>query len=218
MPRSYGKSPSAASGILAILVLGILGACGETGGNEGDEEAGPAGGAVTLWTDSTELFMEHPALIVGAPDKFAVHLTDITDYAPLRSGKLTLRFRPRDGGESLTVVQEVPRAPGIYGPSPKFTRSGIYDLTLLVDSPQARDSISVPGLRVYATGAEAPREEEGGESGISFLKEQQWKTPGFRTDFAKVGSLMESFALSGVIEPAAGRFARVSAPIGGLVD
>jgi len=173
---------------------------------------------VTLWTDSTELFMEHPALIVGIPDKFAVHLTDITDYAPLRSGKLTLRFRPRDGGEQLIVVQEVPRAPGIYGPSPEFKRPGIYDLTLLIDSPQARDSISVPGLRVYATGAEAPKEEEGGESGISFLKEQQWKTPGFRTDFAKVGSLMESFEVSGVIEPAAGRFARVSAPIGGLVD
>jgi hypothetical protein len=26
----------------------------------------PAGGAITQWTDSTELFMEHPALIVGA--------------------------------------------------------------------------------------------------------------------------------------------------------
>ena len=73
-----------------------------------------AGGAITLWTDSTELFMEHPALIVGAPDKFAVHLTDITDFAPLRSGKLTLRFTPRDGGAPLIVSQDTPRAP----PSP----------------------------------------------------------------------------------------------------
>ena len=117
----------------------------------------PAGGAITLWTDSTELFMEHPALIVGAPDKFAVHLTDLTDFAPLRSGRITLTFRPQGGGAPVVVVQETPRAPGIYGPAPTFTAAGTYDLTILVDSPQAKDSISVPGLRVYATAAEAPQ-------------------------------------------------------------
>ena len=178
----------------------------------------PAGGAITLWTDSTELFMEHPALIVGAPDKFAVHLTDLTDFAPLRSGRITLRFQPRDGGQPLVVTQDVPRAPGIYGPAPAFTRAGIYDLTLLVESPQARDSLTVPGLRVYARAEEAPREQEGAESGISFLKEQQWKTPDFRTAFATVGTVAATFDVSGTIEPAAGRFAEVTAPIGGLVD
>src|SRR5215207_11742143 len=111
--------------------------------------AEPAGGAITQWTDSTELFMEHPALIVGAPDKFAVHLTDLTDFAPLRSGRVTMTFRPRDGGAPVVVVQDAPRSPGIYGPAPTFTRPGVYDLTILVASPQARDSLTVPGLRVY---------------------------------------------------------------------
>jgi membrane fusion protein, heavy metal efflux system len=188
-----------------------------------DEKAGgtggePAGGAITLWTDSTELFMEHPALIVGAPDKFAVHLTDITDFAPLRSGKITLRFQPRNGGAPLIVTQDTPRSPGIYGPAPKFTQAGLYDLTLIVESPQARDSITVPDLRVYATAEEAPREQSGGESGIKFLKEQQWKTPGFRTAFATTGSVIGTFEASGVIEPAAGRYADVTAPVSGLVD
>jgi membrane fusion protein, heavy metal efflux system len=178
----------------------------------------PAGGAITLWTDSTELFMEHPALVVGAPDKFAVHLTDITDFAPLRSGKITLRFVPRGGGAPLVVTQDAPRSPGIYGPAPEFRSAGEYDLTLLVDSPQARDSITVPGLRVYATAAEAPREPGGAETGIRFLKEQQWKTPGFRTAFADSGAVVGAFEVTGVVEPAAGRYAEVTAPIGGLVD
>ena len=212
-PRPFHKA------LLSLLVTLSVVACGK-GGTDNDKEgaAEPAGGAITLWTDSTELFMEHPALIVGKPDKFAVHLTDVSDYAPLRSGRITLRFRSREGGPLIEVIQETPRAPGIYGPSPEFKRPGIYDLTLIVNSPQAKDSITIPGLRVYATEKEAPREEEGGSGGISFLKEQQWKTPGFRTDFARSGTIMESFEASGEIIPAAGRIAEVSAPIGGLID
>ncbi|MEO6447510.1 MAG: efflux RND transporter periplasmic adaptor subunit, partial [Gemmatimonadaceae bacterium] len=167
---------------------------------------------------STELFMEHPALIVGNRGVFAVHLTDVTDFAPLRSGPITLRFQPRSGGAPLEVVQEEPRAPGIYGPAPAFVNPGVYDLTIIVRSPQARDSISVPGLTVYATEAEAPREEAGGESGIRFLKEQQWKTPGFRTAFAAEGRVAETFVATGEVIAAGGRLAEVTAPIAGMVD
>ena len=207
----------------ATVVLGaaLLGACG--GERAGDasgaaDQAVPAGGAVTQWTDSTELFMEHPALIVGAPDKFAVHLTDLTDFAPLRSGKITLRFEPKGGGEPLVVTQEAPRSPGIYGPAPEFTRPGVYDLTIGVESPQARDVIRVPDLRVYPSAEEAPKEEGGEESGIPFLKEQQWKTPGLTTAFAATGRVTESFSASGQIVPAAGRLARLSAPVAGVVE
>lgn len=202
---------------LFFTALVILGGC--KGGGDGEEAAAePAGGAVTLWTDSTELFMEHPALIVGAPDKFAVHLTDLTDFAPLRSGRIELRFEPRDGGAPVVVTQDVPRAPGIYGPSPEFLRAGIYDLTIMVESPQARDTLHVSGLKVYHSAAEAPKEEGGSESGIPFLKEQQWKTPGFATVFATTGTVDASVSASGQIVPVAGRMARIAAPISGLVE
>src|SRR5215208_4148284 len=192
---------------MTIALVALVG-CSRGDGKDAVAGAEPAGGAVTLWTDSTELFMEHPALIVGAPDKFAVHLTDITDFAPLRSGRITLRFVPRDNaGEPLEVTQDAPRSPGIYGPAPEFKRPGIYDLTILVESPQARDSITVPALRVYGRAEEAPREEGGDAGGIAFLKEQQWKTEGFRTAFAMEGSVAASFEASGTVVPAAGRYA-----------
>lgn len=202
-----------------VLAFLMTAAC-RSGSTEdaGTAAAEPAGGVITRWTDSTELFMEHPALIVGAPDKFAVHLTDLTDFAPLRSGKITLRFTPRAGGAPLVVTQETPRSPGIYGPSPEFTRPGVYDLTILVESAQARDSIAVPGLTVYASAAEAPKKEGAEAPGIAFLKEQQWKTPGFATAFATGGSVSATVEASGEIIPAAGRYAQVSAPISGLVD
>jgi cobalt-zinc-cadmium efflux system membrane fusion protein len=203
--------------VLVVALMGIS-ACREKPA-DGVQSAGePAGGAITLWTDSTELFMEHPALIVGAPDKFAVHLTDITDFTPLRSGRITLRFQPRDGGAPLIVVQDTPRAPGIYGPSPTFAKAGIYDLMLLVNSPQAKDSIFVPSLRVYATAAQAPKDTGGTETGIRFLKEQQWKTPGFRTVFAVQGAISGSIDVPGQIVAAGARQAEVSAPITGLID
>lgn len=205
-----------AAGVMAIA---LLGGCRQE--NEHDSPAAggePAGGSVTLWTDSTELFMEHPALIVGVPDKFAVHLTDLTDFAPLRSGRVTLRFASKDGGEPVVVTQETPRAPGIYGPAPAFKRAGTYDLTIDVESSQARDSIKVQGLRVYASAAEAPKEEGRQADGISFLKEQQWKTPGFATAFATSGELLESFQATGEIVPAAGRMARISAPVAGVIE
>ena len=206
-------------GTLLSAAFVAFAACGQGDATDAKQTgAKPAGGAITLWTDSTELFMEHPALIVGAPDKFAVHLTDLTDFAPLRSGRITLTFRPRDGLAPVAVTQDAPRSPGIYGPAPVFARPGVYDLTIIVDSPQAKDSIAVPGLRVYANVAEAPKEEGGAESGIRFLKEQQWKTPGFATAFAVEGEVATSFEASGVIQPEAGRFAQVGAPVAGLID
>jgi hypothetical protein len=107
--------------VTVAVAAAALGACGKKTEAADPAGRGPAGGAVTLWTDSTELFMEHPALIVGAPDKFAVHLTDLTDFAPLRTGRVTLRFEPKGGGEPVVVRQDAPRSPGIYGPAPVFT-------------------------------------------------------------------------------------------------
>ncbi len=180
--------------------------------------AGPAGGAVTRWTDSTELFMEHPALIVGMPLTFAVHLTDVTDFAPLRSGQVTLRFRPQAGGALVVVTQDTPRLPGIYGPTATFTAPGLYHLTIIIRSPQDRDSLEVGEFRVHATAADAPSDEEEAAGEVVFLKEQQWKTPGFASVFAREGALDASMDVPATVVPAPGRVALVSAPISGLVD
>ena len=202
--------------IVLSALFALIAACSGGRGAERQMDE-PPGGAVTLWTDSTELFMEHPALIVGQPAKFAVHLTDVTDFAPLCSGRITLRFARRDGGEPITVIQDAPRMPGIFGPSVEFGHAGLYDLVIRVDSPQARDSLFVPGLRVFGKPGEVPA-DPGSDGGIPFLKEQQWKTSGFATTFATEGTVAETFDAPGEVVPAAGKMADVAAPIGGLVD
>src|SRR3990172_502202 len=127
--------------VATALLAALLGtSCARSGGESAGTE--PSGGSVTIWTDSTELFMEYPALVVARPARFAVHLTDLTDFAPLGSGSVTLHFVPRDGGEPTVVTQEGPRIAGIFGLRAEFGRPGVYDLVILVESPQAQDSIA----------------------------------------------------------------------------
>jgi len=195
--------------------VGLLAACGTA---EIMEQTVLPTTSVTIWTDSTELFMEHPALVVDEAARFAVHLTDHTDFRPLETGRVTLRLLPRGPGEPLEVVQDGPRAPGIFGHTVTPTRAGRYDLLLLVDSPQARDSIRVPDVPVYATVEEVPAEPEEASADISFLKEQQWKTPGFRTAPVVAGRMVASFDASGELIPAAGRVADVVAPVAAFLE
>jgi len=209
--------------IMTLAMVALLGVAGcehdAGGGHAAAEEDLPGGGSVTIWSDRTELFMEYPALLVGEPAKLLVHLTALSDFAPLRSGTLTLRFEPEGGGEAVEVVQDAPRSPGIYGPVVTLPRAGVWELALIIEGSQLEDRIVVPGLPVYAAAADLlPAVGAGGEEGIAFLKEQQWQAPGFRSAFAEEGSLPAGIEAPGEIVPAAGRYAEVSAPIAGLVD
>jgi membrane fusion protein, heavy metal efflux system len=204
---------------LASVLLVTFAACSDGDAQDRAEllESLP-GGSITLWTEKTELFMEHPALVVGMSGKFAVHLTSLSDFAPLRSGRITLRFEPEDKKGGFSVTQEEPRAPGIYGPAPSFPRSGVWNLSIHVESRQVKDVIEVPGLQVYARPEDVPAEVGEGAPGIAFLKEQQWKTPGFRTAFAASGSIEGSVPASGEITAAPGRLAEITAPVAGAID
>jgi RND family efflux transporter MFP subunit len=175
------------------------------------------GSSVTLWTEKTELFLEHPALIVGQEAAFAVHLSDLKDFKPVTSGKLTCVFKNATGGE-LMVVAEAPSYPGIFRPVPKFSEAGVYDLELRLEGQQVSDIIRVPNVRVFADEGEIPDEEESatGEELITFLKEQQWKID-FRTEPAQKRTLSGSVKAIGEILPKAQSHAEVPALVNGVI-
>ncbi len=173
--------------------------------------------SVTRWTDSTELFLEYPALIAGDAAKFAVHLTDLTDFVPLASGEVVLRLTPAAGGAPIEAAQTAPSSPGIFGPTLVPPAPGRYRMTVLVRSPQSVDSIGAGEVEVFASADDAP-EEAPTAAGIAFLKEQQWKTVGFHTGFALEGSMVGSVEVAAEIIPAAGRLATATAPLAGTVD
>lgn len=158
---------------VAVAVLLLFGCSGT---DEAPDTAELPGGSVTLWTDRSELFMEHPALIVGKASRFAVHLTWVSDFSPVTEGTLSLEFTSASGGRLSTGV-DAPSSPGIFRPTATFERPGGYSMRMIIRG-RSIDTIHVDAIPVYDSADEVQAEEEpsGGEQEIVFLKEQQWKT------------------------------------------
>ena len=173
--------------------------------------------SATLASGSLELFMEHPYLVQGEGAKFNVHLTVLKDGMPIRAGKLTVSTKGPTG-KTVTVVQDAPKRPGIFGPVVPFPEPGENEMSLLLESAQATETIRVP-VMVYADGeaaktaADEAKEEET-DGAITFLKEQAWKI-GVVHEPASNRKLVEQLIVPGTLLPAAGAKAVVTSPISG---
>lgn len=182
--------------------------------SDGAHGHAPGAIAITLWTERTELFMEYPVLIIDEEAEFLAHLTDLRDFSPVIEGKLVCTFKKPDG-TTVRVTAERPSRPGIFIPVVTFSEPGVYAMELRLVGPQVEDLIHVADVQVYRSASEAPHEQDSEES-ISFLKEQQWKTP-FRTEIATFRPLAASVQALGEILPKAQAHAEVPAQVGGVI-
>ncbi len=201
--------------LAVVLVCGLTG-CG-VGGQPDEREDDPGREAVTLWTDSVELFFEYPPMVAGQPgEPWAIHLTALGTFRPVTEGTLTLRFEGPDGREHVSVV-DAPVRPGIFTPTPTLPTPGLYQLVMELAGPQVSDVISVGPVHVYEAGGQlASSGDNETLRGISFLKEQQWVIP-FATVAAIRRAIPRSVMAPGEILPMAGRVAEVTAPVDGLI-
>jgi biotin carboxyl carrier protein len=212
-------------GGLVILLVAVVGMSGcdklalpHDAHATGDPEEPPMV-SVTLAVEKLELFMEHPYLVQGEVAKFNVHLTVLQDGMPIRSGKLTVVAKG-PSGKTTKVEQPTPRSPGIFGPAVAFDEAGENELSLILDSEQAQETIRVP-LMVYAdqAGATKAADDTGGdepEGAITFLKEQAWKVGVVHEPVGR-RRLVERLTVPGQVVPAAGARAVVTPPLAGRV-
>jgi RND family efflux transporter MFP subunit len=199
-----------------VVALLLFSGCGEHSHDEETTPPKPEGGAVTLWTQKTELFMEHPALIVGSEAKFATHLSWMSDFKPVMEGTVLFKFLSSDG-EQLNVTVEKPSSPGIYRPAINFQKPGTYRLTIILNG-KVRDTIIVDDLTVFASEQDIPKSQEApsSEQQISFLKEQQWKID-FRTEAVRQQLISETVRSVAEVIPAVNGEAIVAAPFTGYI-
>jgi cobalt-zinc-cadmium efflux system membrane fusion protein len=150
-------------------------------GQEGDAHGHGHEGAsevVTRWGDTTQLFVEFPALVVGEDSPFAAHLTRLSDHMAIDSGTVVVELR---GGtnpvERFTVEQ--PTVAGIFRPIVKPAHAGPRQVTLRLESSAASEVHELGDFTVYTTrsAADAAAGEEEEDGAISYLLEQQWKVP-----------------------------------------
>lgn len=170
--------------------------------------------AVTRWSARSELFVEHPRLVVGRPARFAIHFTDMQTFAPLTSGRCTVTLT---GTRTEAFTADGPSRPGIFGVTVTPTAAGTVSMRIEV-SGALSDVHDLGTVEVYTNETAArvaePPEEEG--EGISFLKEQQW-TLEFGTATVARRPLRNALVVPGEVRPRTGGDAVVAAPVTGRV-
>lgn len=218
--RRQRRGASRPGGVLIAAALAALAAsaCAPDGEPAAQEEHGHAGEVVTTWTDSLELFMEHPPQVAGtAGDPWAIHLTRRDGWSPVREGRLILFFTGPDGS-THTVRSDAPARPGIFTPAPTLPEAGDYRLEMVLESRGRRHEIPAGRVTVHASEGELPHpEEEAAGAGITFLKERQWEVP-FAAAEVRRRPVPASIRASGELTAPADRMARISAPVTGLVE
>jgi cobalt-zinc-cadmium efflux system membrane fusion protein len=193
-----------------LLCLAAIGAC-RRGTPPPPEDELPTV-AVTLWTTKSELFAEHPVLVVGEEARFAIHLTDLTTFKPLTKGTVRVHLQ---GPRTETFSADGPSRPGIFGVTVKPTAPGRYTLKIDVAGP-LDDAFDLGQVEVFSNveQARAFKVEEPKEERIAFLKEQQWVLD-FGTAVVERRAMRPSVLVPGEIRPRTGGETIVSAPIAG---
>jgi RND family efflux transporter MFP subunit len=139
-----------------------------------EEELEPL--SVTRWSERTELFAEHPPLVVGQTSRFAIHLTRLDTFKALLEGRVEVQLSG-GGAPTETFTVDGPSRPGIFGVDVVPARGGTRELAIVLHHPGLDDAHRVGAVTVHAdrAGARAATpEESAGAEPISFLKEQQW--------------------------------------------
>jgi membrane fusion protein, heavy metal efflux system len=200
--------------ITALLVVTVVSACRRPAPQESTTEQEPPAVAVTIWSERTELCREYPPLVAGEQARFAIHLTDLSNFAPLREGKVVVRFE----GDSITRFEaDGPTTPGIFGVDVKVPPARRYQVAVEVHRPQFTDELPVGAVTVYPDQQSALAAIAGDEEGAtSFLKEQQW-TLDFATMKVDSQPRRQVVTVPATVQPRVGGNAEVRAPAAGRI-
>jgi len=175
------------------------------------------GGVVTHWTDALELFVEYPPHVQDVPsDPWAIHLTWLEDWQPVREGSLTLLLRG-PGGAREEVVMPAPDRPGVFTATPTLTATGTWRADMTLAAQGAEHPIPVGQLQVFESEDALPHDVEEPPPGlIALLKEQQWSMP-FGVALAEVREIPHTIPVAGEIVAPGSALAHVSTLVAGVI-
>jgi RND family efflux transporter MFP subunit len=193
--------------------LALAGSCG--GSSKEAEAPELPEHSLSHWTETTELFMEHPSLVAGATVRLAVHLTTLDDFKPLNEGRPSVELTSADG-RVVTWPGSAPLRPGAFRVEGQVPAAGTYTWGVRVRSTRVTDFHSLGSIAVFPTveaAMAAPAAPEGPPA-IAYLKEQQWTTE-FRTTLVRAEPIRRSLRAPAVVAPPAGGEAAIAAPASG---
>ena len=210
--RFQAKIETLTASTIAVVLLAS--ACNDVEDGLAEPELGSV--VVTQWNNSSELFLEYPHVVAGEQTgNWTIHLTDMEDFKPIRSGTLTVNF-VSDRVKAETFQVDAPTRDGIFILDPVVRQPGVYRVELELTSPQVNSRHTLAQVRVYSSVEEAPAAEAvEDEGGIGFLKEQQWVIP-FAVHAVKEHEVQRTVRAPAEIVPPDGALVEVSALVAGI--
>ena len=184
---------------LPFTLIAALAACGDPEPHD-HGEAEPL--AFTVYTDSTELFVEFAPLVVGRESKFVAHFTRLGRlFTPYTQGNATITLKGI--GPAITATVDAPSDPGIFRLALTPAQEGSSTLVFILRSGNSTDTLIIDGLTVHADAHDAAHAEHAEEPAgdITYLKEQAWKIP-FATELVARGAFASSVRVGAEVEPA----------------
>ncbi|MDE2796687.1 MAG: efflux RND transporter periplasmic adaptor subunit [Gemmatimonadota bacterium] len=209
-----------AAGLTVALCAVVLStACAQPAADTAAEadHSHAGGGVVTHWTDALELFVEFPPHVRDvASEPWAIHLTWLEDWQPVREGALTLLLRG-PGGAREEIAMAAPDRPGVYTATPTLTSTGTWRADLTLAAAGTEHAIPVGQLQVFESEDALPHDVEVPPPGlIPLLKEQQWAMP-FGVGLAEKRRISRTIPVAGEIAAPEGGLAHVSTLVAGVI-
>ena len=130
--------------LLAMAILALLAACGRPEPSQVKDDAETI--ARTEFTDRIENFFEYDPLVPGKPSRFLIHLTDLSDGAPVEQAEVTVTVRAPGGGTPAEVKARVGRVTGIYVAEIIAPAAGAYDLEFRVRNAKLDERMPLTGF------------------------------------------------------------------------
>jgi 5-hydroxyisourate hydrolase-like protein (transthyretin family) len=134
--------------LLMLLVALGLAACGarQPAETKAEEEEAIAR---TEFTARIENFFEYEPLKAGKPSQFLIHLTDLSDGAPVEQAEVTLTMRAK--GSDTTIGQtkaKVGKVTGIYVAEVSLPKAGNYDIEFHVKNAKLDERLPLSDFKV----------------------------------------------------------------------
>lgn len=196
--------------IYIIVAAGLLTACSQ---NPQAESPAPKAQAAeplkaTVWTRGGELYLEYPALVRSQKERFAIHLTRLTDFKAVKDAACEVHL----GAELFPCDPST--HPGIFGANVEPMAAGEARMSIVVHGKDLNETFDVGLVKVAPDAASAEKPAEAKEETINFSKEQQWALD-FGTELATEQGLRDSLRVAAETLPRTGGEAAVIAPTGG---
>lgn len=103
----------------------------------------------TEFTERLENFFEHDPLKAGKASQFLIHLTDLSDGAPVEKAEVTLLVRPKGAAsEAQRVAARVGKVTGIYVAEVNVPKAGEYDIEFRIKNAKLDERMPLTDFKV----------------------------------------------------------------------